>query len=451
MKATNPIEPQPTLLERLRAVDDGRIALVYDGRAYPYRYFFALREQHAPVLESVRSRSIALLYQNSFELASALPLLDGWVSTILLVPGDIGSGTRQSFYQTLGVEAEVRLSGEDFSVSPLQNSDAPRTRDGCTHWIIPTSGTTGVPKLIWHNLASLSKTVKADLDMGLQFRWGLTYELSRFAGLQVYLQAVLSGSTLIIPRNNSLSGMVQEFIAADCNALSGTPSFWRKMLMLPEARKIKFRLVTLGGEIATQELLNALCTTYPDAKVLHIYASTEAGVGFSVKDGREGFPKSYLEDGIGKVRMKVNDAGCLMIKTPGSSQNDRADAHFRDEDGYIDTGDLVEVSGDRILFLGRLSGAINVGGNKVQPEEVEKALLQHPDVRQAVVYGKASSILGSIVSADVVASCSKAEQAAFRKELLGYCRARLEAFKVPGLLNFVEDLKMNSTGKVVRD
>lgn len=449
MSQTNPAR-YPSLFERIRAVDGGRTALCFAGIEYSYSFFSLFRAKNDSTLASIRAKNVALRYKNSFELAVLLPSLDGWVGTILLVPNDIESGMRGQFYAQLGINAELSMTGDDLLVAPVENDQMESAFD-YTQWVIPTSGTTGIPKLIRHNLGSLSKTVKSDVEMGKQFWWGLTYELSRFAGLQVYLQSMMSGSRLLIPGSKSFSGVVQELKNYGCNALSGTPSFWRKMLMTAEARDMRFKLVTLGGEIATQELLNALKAAYPESKILHIYASTEAGVGFSVKDGKEGFPKSYLDEGVGDVRMKTSAEGCLMIRTPGSSQIDPADTHFKDAGGFIDTGDRISVRGDRVVFLGRLSGAINVGGNKVQPEEVEKALLKHPSVKQAVVYGKPSSILGSIVAADVVADVQEQPDNGLKMDILRLCREELEAFKVPGILRFVGDIQVNSSGKVVRN
>src|SRR2546425_13244163 len=72
--------------------------------------------------------------------------------------------------------------------------------------------------------------------------------------------------------------------------ISGTPSHWRRALMSPSARAIAPRYVRLSGEIADQAILNTLRSFYPRAAVGHAYASTEAGVGFEVNDGLEGFP-----------------------------------------------------------------------------------------------------------------------------------------------------------------
>ena len=88
------------------------------------------------------------------------------------------------------------------------------------------------------------------------------------------------------------------FVREGVNAMSATPTLWRKILMSDASRSLALRSITLGGEIADQQVLSTLASTYPSARIRHIYASTEAGTGFSVTDGKAGFPVSFLENGF---------------------------------------------------------------------------------------------------------------------------------------------------------
>src|SRR5439155_6753569 len=132
------------------------------------------------------------------------------------------------------------------------------------------------------------------------------------------------------------------------------------------------------------------------------FASTEAGVGFEVDEGLEGFPES-LVGAPGDVDIKVVD-GSLRIRSARNAARyiGEDNSTLADEEGFVDTGDMVERRGDRYYFLGRRSGLINVGGLKVYPEEVEAAINRHPAVRMSRVRSRRSSITGSLVAADVV-------------------------------------------------
>ncbi len=101
-----------------------------------------------------------------------------------------------------------------------------------------------------------------------------------------------------------------------------------------------------------------------------------------------------------------------------------------DEEGWMNTGDMVEVDGDYIRILGRKSEIINVGGQKVYPAEVESCLLQMDNVKDAVVLGEKNPITGSIVKARV--NLFEPEKApAFRKRMRAFCRDRLASYKIP--------------------
>jgi acyl-coenzyme A synthetase/AMP-(fatty) acid ligase len=106
--------------------------------------------------------------------------------------------------------------------------------------------------------------------------------------------------------------------------------------------------------------------------------------------------------------------------------------------------------GDRIFVLGRAGGVINVGGNKVHPEEVERLLLAHQAIQEARVYGKPSSIVGAIVNADIVLAQSSQNATKLRAEIRAYLQSRVESYKVPAILNFVDSIESTPTGKISR-
>jgi acyl-CoA synthetase (AMP-forming)/AMP-acid ligase II len=212
--------------------------------------------------------------------------------------------------------------------------------------------------------------------------------------------------------------------------------------------------VRLSGEIADQAILDNLHTAYPDARIVHAYASTEAGVGFEVQDGREGFPASVIE-AAGDLVFKVED-DLLRIRSPRAAlcYVGVESPALVASDGFVDTGDVVERRGDRYYFVGRSDGIINVGGLKVHPEEVEAVINRHPHVRMSQVRARKNPITGSIVVADVVLRESNASDAVSLEktsdEILGSCRASLASYKAPAVIRFVPSLKIADSGKLVR-
>ena len=236
--------------------------------------------------------------------------------------------------------------------------------------------------------------------------------------------------------------------------ISGTPSHWRRALMSPAAHRLSPRYVRLSGEIADQAILDHLHSFYPQAGIAHAFASTEAGVAFDVTDGLAGFPASIIGESA-DVEMKVED-GSLRIRSKLNANRYLGDSSrpLADADGFVDTGDMLELRGDRYYFVGRRDGVINVGGLKVHPEEVEAVINRHPHVRMSLVQARKSPITGALVIADVVLAMDPAtmngQAKQIQHEILDLCRGALARHKVPAAINFVRNLPVAATGKILR-
>ena len=192
---------------------------------------------------------------------------------------------------------------------------------------------------------------------------GTFYDIRRYGGLQIFLRAVLGNASLVL--SNADEPMADHLVRLAQNKvthLSGTPSHWRRALMNSAIGKITPRYVRLSGEIADQTILNALRAAFPAAAVGHAYASTEAGVAFDVNDGLAGFPIAYVDEVRDGVKMKVLD-GALRIRSPrtalcyvGTIQS------LADEDGFVDTGDLVEQRSGRYYLLAARAASLMSAG-----------------------------------------------------------------------------------------
>jgi len=410
----------------------------------------SLIEKNKSIIAELKLSNVVINSRTRFEFAKLLFLLDGEVNSILFLPQDIEDGLHSRYFEEANINYEVFLENDILKYKIINNrlfkKDFKETK-----WIIPTSGTTNIPKLVSHTFKSLTRTTKSNIEKGDRYRWGLVFDIYRFSGIQVYLQAMLSGSTLIISESDMIiSDTIEHFIENDCNILSGTASFWRKVLMSSNLDKLNFRVITLGGEIADESVLKALRNKFSNSKIIHIYASTEAGVGFSVHDGLAGFPIDYLKFGFGDVSFKISNNNTLMIKNKKQVQQYIGENKLYENDGYIDTGDIVEIRNDRVYFLGRDSGSINVGGNKVQPEEVEHILLDSGLLSAAFVYPKKNPMMGNLVCADVVLKNKADDKKIVKTELLRYCREKMENFKIPALIKFVDELEITQSGKLKR-
>jgi acyl-coenzyme A synthetase/AMP-(fatty) acid ligase len=267
--------------------------------------------------------------------------------------------------------------------------------------------------------------------------------------MQVLLSCLVGGGKIVAFTDWTIRHMCDAVRDYAVTHMSATPTFWRAFVIALDKVSSAFALkhITLGGEVADQAILSRLRELFPNAGITHIYASTEAGALFAVRDGRAGFPAEWLESGIGGVELRLRD-GILEVRSPramrGYVNRDR-DASVT-EDGWLITNDLIDIREERALFRGRADAVINVGGAKVCPEEVEAALLEHPDVVDVVVYGAANPITGATVVADV-RPAADADQAALRRTLVQHARQRLEPYKVPRVFRFAQDIDTTDAGK----
>jgi acyl-coenzyme A synthetase/AMP-(fatty) acid ligase len=240
--------------------------------------------------------------------------------------------------------------------------------------------------------------------------------------------------------------------AARVTHITGTPSHWRRALMSPVARNIAPKYARMSGEVADQAIIDKLRTFYPNAAVAHAFASTEAGLAFDVNDGQAGFPAQLISDNGPIAAIRIQD-GSMRIRSNRTALRYLGDnmPNLMDEDGFVDTGDMIEQRGGRCYFAGRREGIINVGGLKVHPEEVEAIINRHPDVQMALVKARANPITGAIVVAEVVRRpAADGDPDAFRNEILALCRDALPAHKVPATIRVVAALDVGVSGKLAR-
>jgi acyl-coenzyme A synthetase/AMP-(fatty) acid ligase len=452
------------------------------GNAGPPRYFWGARESVAFTdllngssfgrrLGALQGRSVLVAPRDQLTAALAMIELDGLARRLVICPPDLPQDHLRAIVATAEVDAIVSdrdtpdraalgipLHVECGATLEPQDDLQGELRLGGrqTEWVLLTSGTTGVPKLVAHNVASLTAPIKPGTGAPV---WGTFYDIRRYGGLQIFFRAVVGGGSLILSSaGEPVTDHLARLAAHGVTHLSGTPSHWWRVLMGPAAQLIAPRYVRLSGEIAGQAVLDNLHAVYPKAGLGHAYASTEAGVGFEVDDVLEGFPAHFVDAGTGDVDIRIEDGSLRLRSARTASGYIGAGAPaLLDKDGFVDTGDMVERGGSRYYFVGRKDGIINVGGLKVHPEEVEATINRHAGVSGSLVKARKSPITGAIVVADVVLKANPQGGdagpllVALEREIIDLCRRDLAPYKVPAAIRFVPALPMSATGKLVRN
>lgn len=324
---------------------------------------------------------------------------------------------------------EYHFANIDEVVNALQKSTSEIT--------IFTSGTTGQPKKVVHSIDTLTRSVR----MGEKYKgqvWAYAYNPTHMAGLQVFFQAFENQNTLVNVFNMQRSEVYQKIVQYQITHISATPTFYR--LLLPfEAAYSSVQRVTLGGEKSDNHLYENIRKIFPNAKINNVYASTEAGSLFAAKGDCFQIPERIRDK-----FMEVDDELLIHRSLLGKSDS------FKYDGDYYHSGDLIEWVNkeDRIFrFKSRKNELINVGGYKVNPGEVEDVINVIEGVKQSLVYGKANSVLGNVLIAEIqLEDGSNLTTLDIRKML----KEQLQDFKIPRKIKFVEAFSLTRTGKLKR-
>jgi acyl-coenzyme A synthetase/AMP-(fatty) acid ligase len=394
-----------------------RLWLVGGGLTTPWTYERLAKELHGPiqvsqypstVAEVLFSVTRAIVFNKKFEV----PELDG-----------AGEVARWAHKGDLVDRADPDLA-RWYSLARFLSISSGQL-------VLRTSGSSGLPKKVVHAAGTLFRSV-VRTDRHTQDVWGLAFNPTHIAGVQVYLQALANTNTLV-----NLWGLAPTDALARCRQwrvshLSATPTYFRLLLAEGEVLS-KVRSITVGGEPSDRELLERLQVMFPQARLHNVYASTEAGTLLSSSGVEFTIPPERTED------LAIRD-GRIWVRRPLLGD-------FAGATEWYDTGDRVElIPGDaqRFRILGRERRVVNVGGEKIDPLEVEQALTSHPEVVLARVTGRKNSVTGEILTAVVVARNIDLSEQTLRH----YLSCRLTPYKIPRLIRFVAELELTRTFKV---
>jgi len=441
----NPVSDSPTraadfILERLSAHPD-RSAFFWRGQPYTGAWLVRQIERDIEYLsgEGVAPGSVVILEGDysprNVSLLLALiqqktifaPLLP---STLAKTPS-LADLVNPGFHITSPADGEPVIRAQ----APIEAHALIRTlrERGGPGLILFTSGSTGQPKGVVHDFARLltkfhkQRPAMRTLNFLLFDHWG---------GLNTLLHCLSNLSSVVLPETRTPEHICQLLEQHQVELLPASPTFLNLLLLSKsyEGRDLSaLRLITYGSEPMPSSTLAALRAVFPNVELRQTYGLIELGVlraksmssdSLWVKVGGEGYDLRVV-DGILHIKADSAMLGYLNAPSP-----------FTD-DGYFITGDRVELNGDYMRFLGRDSELINVGGQKVFPAEVEAVLLACEVVADAVVYGQPNPITGKIVCADVQLRGTH-EEAEARRTIRRFCAQRLEPFKVPVKIRFVE-------------
>jgi acyl-coenzyme A synthetase/AMP-(fatty) acid ligase len=354
------------------------------------------------------------------------------------------------FREIAQAEYRVVCNGEAVNVEALQRrADAPLytalREAGSPGLVLFSSGSTGKSKAIVQDLGRLlQKFTKA----GKPQRMLIFLQLDHIGGINSLLYSLTSGGTLITPPARSPEVVAATIERHNVELLPTSPPFLNLLLLSGAVEQhdlSSLRLVTYGTEPMQASTLERLNEALPGVRLQQTYGLSEVGI---LRSRSRDSGSLWMQVGGDEFETSIRD-GRLWIRAQSAMLGYLNAPSPFDEDGFFDTGDMVEQDGDWIRVLGRESEIINVGGQKVYPAEVESALLELDDVTDAVVYGEANPITGQHVAATVTLA-SEETPARFKARMRQALRDRLASYKVPARIAISDGELFNARFKRMR-
>ena len=434
--------------------DNDQTAIIYDGKKYSYNeLYIKIKEIESFIKDKIKSGEVvAILADYSF--ASIALFFALYENKNIIAPitstsqKEIDGKVKESFStKIINLENEklvitnIKSEASHKIINDLQNSK-------CAGLILFSSGSTGAPKAMIHNLDTLVDSYGDKKQKQINMLVFLMFD--HIGGINTMLNILSMNATMIIPQNRNaddICKLIEEYKIA---VLPSSPTFLNLILINRSYEKYdlsSLRMITYGTETMPEGLLNRLKAVFSKVKFLQTFGTSETGIAAtSSKSSSSTFMKIDDENLEYKI---VDNELWLRSKTQILGYLNRSMESFTN-DGWFKTGDLVELDNEGFIkIIGRNKEIINVGGQKVLPSEVESVLLGMDEIEDCLVYGEQNAITGQSVSCDVVLKHG-IDDSGFKILVRKFCKDKLDNFKIPTRVNVVQKTEFTERFKKSR-
>lgn len=442
------------LFERLKQFSNN-VAIIWNGKEYKYSDLSELIETGEQFLLNEKIESGSVVSLNGDFTPNTIALLIALIKNRnIIVPFNYPlKSSDEVKYDIAKVEYEIKVDVITDSYKCLVKGERSNheyyteVRNRKSPGIILfSSGTSGKPKGAVHDFGLLLKKFENSrgslrtINFLLFDHWG---------GLNTLFHTLANGGVVLALKKRNPEAVCEFIEKYKIELLPVSPSFLNLMILSESYKKFDLstlKLVTYGTEPMPESTLIRAKELFPDVKFQQTYGLIELGVLRSksksddslwVKLGGDGYQLRVV-DKILQIKAESAMLGYLNAESPFTS------------DGYFITGDEVEQDGEYYKILGRKSELINVGGDKVYPQEVENIILSMDEVVEVTVFGEKHALMGNIVCANVRVK-DGVEEKQIVKEIKKYCKKRTQPFKVPVKIKVVDKELFNERFKKKRN
>ena len=330
-----------------------------------------------------------------------------------------------NFFMDIQQKKIIKIKNNKYKVDILKKFQ----KKNCSGLIVFSSGSSGKPKAILHDFNLLIKKFKKQRP-GYKTILMLTFD--HLGGINTLLGSIFYNNGIAICTRKRNPFTVSKIIEkTKAELLPTTPTFLN-ILLLSNIQKTRdlssLKLITFGAEFMPTELIKKLKKHFKNIKFKQTYGLSEIGVmrtkaknnnSLAIKVGGEDY-KIKVIDNLLYIKSRTNMVGYLNAPQPF------------DKKGWINTQDKVVDEGEGYLrILGRKSEIINVGGEKVYPQEIENTLLKCKGVDDSRVYKNRHEMLGEYIIAEVIFNKKLDKKFKSSEYLRKFCEKKLPKYKIP--------------------
>ena len=434
--------------------DNDQTAIIYDGKKYSYNeLYIKIKEIENFIKDKIKSGEVvAILADYSFVSIALFFALYENKNIIAPITStsqkEIDGKVKESFSTKI-----INLENENLVITNIKSEASHKIINDlqtskCAGLILFSSGSTGAPKAMIHNLDTLVDSYGDKKQKQINMLVFLMFD--HIGGINTMLNILSMNATMIIPQNRNaddICKLIEEYKIA---VLPSSPTFLNLILINRSYEKYdlsSLRMITYGTETMPEGLLNRLKAVFSKVKFLQTFGTSETGIAAtSSKSSSSTFMKIDDENLEYKI---VDNELWLRSKTQILGYLNRSMESFTN-DGWFKTGDLVELDNEGFIkIIGRNKEIINVGGQKVLPSEVESVLLGMDEIEDCLVYGEQNAITGQSVSCDVVLKHG-IDDSGFKILVRKFCKDKLDNFKIPTRVNVVQKTEFTERFKKSR-
>ena len=413
------------IVDEIRKIwqDINRPFMIFEGHALDINTVL-----NAPTanLDGIQSGQVVAVI-GDFDPVSIATLLNLIDKKCIIVPLTTDTrGDHEYFFAAACVN--VVIEGQHLTILPPPAERPPflenLVRKGESGLILFSTGTTGRPKAILHNLTKFIARFRTPRPTFKTLNFLL---FDHIGGINTLLHTLFNKGEVVCPSTRTVDSILSIINDYQVELLPTSPTFLRMLLMsgaVPEQIPDSLKVITYGTERMDEATLTELCRLLPHVDFRQTFGMSELGILRIKSQARDSL---WMKIGGEGVETKIVD-NVLQIKAENRMEGYLNAASPFDDQGWYNTKDLVETDGEWIKIIGRTSEVISVGGIKFLPSEIERVALMHEDISDAKATGVANPITGQHVELILQLKPGTTMDKSIAKKFLG---ERLPAHMMP--------------------